>query len=371
MRIPKPHWKKSHKCYYVKIGKTFHRLDPDETKAREMWQDLLSKQNIKDGTTPSRNIPVRDLLYLFLEWVHKHRAYDTYKWYRKYLHGNDGQLKNGDGTTSKSKYAEAGFANFVPAKLSIRDLKPFHLENWLDSRYAGADSDTVCAAIKAVTRALNWGRDDMGYIDKNPLTGFKRPFTEGRGADAYLTPDQWEKLIDAIKDGCHDVEPFLDYVTVMKETGCRPQEIRKVEARHLDHTHKRWVFPNEENPKARKREKRIVMLGDEAYRICRRLAVKYPEGPLFRNCDGKAWTNFAVSCRCRRLSEKLGFKVFAYAIRHTFATEAIINGANVITIARLMGHKDLTMLNRIYQHVMEDKQHLEETRQRATERLGA
>ena len=33
MRDPKPHWKKSHKCWYVKIDGQFHRLDPDKPQA--------------------------------------------------------------------------------------------------------------------------------------------------------------------------------------------------------------------------------------------------------------------------------------------------------------------------------------------------
>jgi site-specific recombinase XerD len=67
------------------------------------------------------------------------------------------------------------------------------------------------------------------------------------------------------------------------------------------------------------------------------------------------------------LSEKIGFAVCPYSIRHTFATQSIINGVDVVTIAALMGHKDLEMLNRIYQHVQKNKPYLKEALRKAIE----
>lgn len=163
-------------------------------------------------------------------------------------------------------------------------------------------------------------------------------------------------------------DPFADYVTVMRQTGCRPQEIRKVEARHLNHERKEWNFPRAESKG--KKEPRTVHLGDVAYEICKRLAAKYPEGPIFRNRYGKPWTENAVAQRFEEISRKVGFRVFAYAVRHTFASEAIIAGVDLITVARLMGHKDLTMLNQIYEHVSKDRAHIEDARRRATERIA-
>ena len=174
-------------------------------------------------------------------------------------------------------------------------------------------------------------------------------------------PDQWKALVDAVQNLA-----FLDYITVMKETGCRPQEIRKVESRHLDRKNQCWVFPIDESKG--KREKRIVHLTDQAFEICQRLALKHPEGPLFRNTQGRPWTNYALNCMCQRLDKKLGFRVFPYAIRHTFATDAIIRGVGLQEIAELMGHKDLTMLTRIYQHIKKDHRHLKRALETATGR---
>jgi integrase/recombinase XerC len=360
MRIPQPHWKESHKCHYVKLKGKFHRLDPDKGKAFEMYRELLSRFNMREGLTAAKNLTARDLLATFLDWVERNRELATFQWYRKYIVGTCGK---------KGKFTAAGFSNFLPEKLLVKDLKPYHLENWLYSRYPKADSDTVAGAITAIQRAFNWAAE-QGYIEASPIRKVKKPEKEGRGEHAYLTAEQWDELVLEVKNGLreNEIEAFLDYITVMRETGCRPQEIRKVESRHINHDNHEWVF---ERLKSKgKREQRVVVLGDAAYQICRKWALRYPDGPIFRNSDGKPWTNFAVACRYKRLSDKLGFKVFAYAIRHTFATEAIIGGADVITVARLMGHKDLSMLNRVYQHVTKDRGHMEAARRKATDRVA-
>jgi integrase len=92
----------------------------------------------------------------------------------------------------------------------------------------------------------------------------ERPERKARGEDAYLMPDQWEQLVACVKPG----DPFHDVITVMKETGCRPQEIRRVEARHLDRKDKCWVFPIEESKGKKK----------NALSICRIMRLRFVSG---------------------------------------------------------------------------------------------
>ena len=190
-----------------------------------------------------------------------------------------------------------------------------------------------------------------------------------------MNPDQWNQLVEAIKArsrGEKGTEAFLDYCVVMRQTGCRPQEIRIVEARHIDHSGKRWVFDPEESKGWEKSgNRRIVNLSEEAYQICHKLALKTLTGPIFRNSNDKPWNPQVITNRFQLLSKDLGFKVFAYALRHTFATEALLNGADVITVARLLGHSDLTMLNSVYQHVTRDRAHLETAIKKATARVAS
>jgi site-specific recombinase XerD len=79
---------------------------------------------------------------------------------------------------------------------------------------------------------------------------------------------------------------------------------------------------------------------------------------LFRTSLGRPWTRHALGDRLYQDGKKLGFRVCPYAVRHTFATDAIIRGVDLQTIATLMGHVDLKMLSRIYQHIRKRSDHL-------------
>lgn len=332
MREPKPYFKASHKCWYVQIGNKQHRLDPDEKTAWQLYRQLMAgNHDSQAAATPAAKVV--DHVVEFLDWTEKNCAAGTYQWYRKHLDS---------------------FAKHVGVKLRTLDLKPLHVSRWLDAHYAQTSDGYKRGAITAVKRCFNW-LADQGYIKDNPVGRMKRPRYIPRGDEAYISAEQWAKLASAVRDGQreHDNACFIDFLTVLHETGCRPQEIKAVEACYLNHANRQWVFPQVAS-KGRVFQ-RIVQLTDAAYEICRRLALKHPGGPLFRNADGRPWTNYAVACRFDRLEKKVGFKVCAYAFRHTFATDKIIAGLPLPEIAALMGHQDMTMILNVYQHYQRAK----------------
>ena len=101
------------------------------------------------------------------------------------------------------------------------------------------------------------------HIDRSPIRHVELPTAWPR--DLYLTPEQWDSLVAAVSKS-HDGGRLLDLITAMKETGCRPQEARRVEARHLDRESRCWVFPVDESKG--KKDKRVVLLTDRVFEIC-------------------------------------------------------------------------------------------------------
>ena len=282
---------------------------------------------------------VVDLLERFLEHHHlKDSADATYRFYA---------------------HALSSFGRFI-GNLRVSHLKPHHVDEWIDRDHRTVKRATPKGTIdtgkptsdnyrrnliRAVKAAFRWA-ERREHIDRSPIRHVELPTARPR--DVYLTPEQWATLVAAVSKS-HDGGCLLDLITAMKETGCRPQEARRVEARHFDRDGRCWIFPVDESKG--KQEKRVVLLTDRVYETCQRLALKHPEGPLFRTSVGHPWTGRTFSYRLYRLSKKLGFHVCPYAIRHTFATDAIIRGVDLQTIATLMGHVDLGMLSRIYQHI--------------------
>ena len=129
-----------------------------------------------------------------------------------------------------------------------------------------------------------------------------------------------------------------------------------MEDHHYDRAARTWDFVVEESKG--KRDRRTVLLSDAAFEICQRLALKHPEGPIFRDRRGKPWTATALDRECEKLSKLVGFHLTPYMVRHTFATRKILAGVDLISIAALMGHRNLTTLSRVYAHVMRRQDHL-------------
>lgn len=336
-RQPKPHYKKSHKAWYLNLSGKQVRLASEEEgkeKAMDVYYQVMAGR-----LPPQQDQSAAVILHRFLQY-HENSPASTRQFYSRPIRS---------------------FINFIGPALRVSDLQPYHVENWLTERHkykrlkSGKLTDKLTSStyrhnlVRAVKSGFQWA-EDKGYISKSPVRKVKVPPQYSRGDDAYLEPEQWAKVLT-----CDDAH-LLDLLVVMHETGCRPLEVRRGESCHFDRAAKCWEFPIVDSKG--KKEKRIVLLSDRAFEICQRLALKNPEGPIFRNHRGKVWTTTGLDRECAKLSRKLQFRVTPYMVRHTFATEKIIQGIDLVTIATLMGHVDLKMLMKVYQHIRKRGEHL-------------
>jgi integrase len=144
-------------------------------------------------------------------------------------------------------------------------------------------------------RALNWATG-QGYIPFSPIAKMERP--EGGTRTLTISPEEFAELLGKNRD-VH----FRDLLEFSWEAGGRPQEVKGLEARHVDWKRSLCVYHYLE---AKKEKTRVIYLTDKALSMVRRLAKTNPEGKLFRNTRGEPWTANAVRCRFKRLEEKVG-----------------------------------------------------------------
>ena len=239
----------------------------------------------------------------------------------------------------------------------------------------------------------------MGLIEASPVRHIEKPRAGRR--DVIITPGEYAWILGRVRD-----EPFRDLLVVCWETGCRPQEVLAVEARHVDPNGGRWVFPPDEAKG--KKAHRVIYLTDRALEITRRLMASHPEGPSFRNTDGRSWHPYALNCRFGRLRlahgrgriEQLGLvppiikrldvvrrrdpetraaheqevlhrreriaelarehgtKWCLYHFRHSFATRMLETGIDALTVSALLGHADGAMLAKVYSHLSKNGAYL-------------
>ncbi len=257
--FPKPFFRASRKLWYVEVRGKQINLGRDKEQAFKKYHQILAAEQDQQPVCFPDNALVVVLCDTFLGWVEKHRSAATYGWYQQRLQS---------------------FAS-IYATLTINELKPFHVQLWVDAMSIG--QTTRRNYDRVIKCAIKWSKQ-QGYINENPIAELEAPSAERR--EDTISPQQFEKMLTVIP--CQN---FRDLLTVSFETGCRPQEIRAVEARHFDAKNKLWLFPKSESKM--KRKARVVYLTDKAVKICSRLAKLNPNGVLFTNANGKPWTSDA------------------------------------------------------------------------------
>lgn len=379
-RRPEPFWREARACYFVQIGKRQVRLDPDEATAWRLYHELMARPPEAKVAVAAPTL-VLEVLDQFLDWVQKNKAPRTYAWYRENLQR---------------------FARAIPRGMKLAELKPFHVTRAMPAEWA---NNTKHDFISAVKRAFNWALDEE-LIERNPVGRMKKPQREAR--EMAVSPAEFAAVMAAIPN------PELRLlVEAAWETGSRPQELRKAEARFVEED--RIVFPVRESKG--KKYRRVIYLTARAREIVAELAELHPEGELFRNTEGRPWTKDAINCAfcrlqlalgrgeleasgrmptppkldlsgvaperraearaahrqaarrwhrdVRRLAREGGKKFHLGAFRKGFATEALKKGVDTVTVAHLMGHRDPSMVSRVYGLVHQDPAHMREAAERA------
>ena len=334
---PKPFFRPLRGLWYVQIDGKQHNLGSDKTAAFSAYHALMQQRSVVHESPQNPISTTQQLVVVivdeFLDWTEKNRAHDTFIWYKDRINS---------------------FCKTIDAAMTVADLKPHHVNKWVDSQTAlAAGSRRNC--ITAIKRAMKWA-EESGYIERSPLRYMKKP--AGGRKEQVVTAAQYKVLLARTND-----QEFKDLLTVTWETGCRPQESLRVEARHVDLNGGRWLFPASESKN--KRTPRVVYLTPTALKITSQLAAKYPQGPIFRNVNGRPWTPYATNCRFKRAKKKVGVKVSLYALRHTWINRMLINGVDAFTVATLAGHSDPSMLAKHYAHLSQAPGYLAQQAARA------
>jgi len=376
-----PFWRSDRSCYYVQHGTRHVRLSPDKDEAWRLWHEFMARPPEEKEKPPvsGPDVLAVEILDAYLDWCKNNKAERTYEW----------ALEN-----------IQRFAQALPKGLKVSELKPYHLTTAMEPFVHWANN-TKHDFISAVKRAFSWAVDEE-RIEKNPLARVKKPTREAR--EFAVSPAEYATIIEAIPD-----PNFRDLIELNWECGARPQEIRKIEARLFDAENSRIVFP----PKEAKGKKyyRIMYLTPRAKEIVARLARANTHGPILLNSDGKPWTKDAINCAfCRlqiilgrrimkangedtkrapsfkeknfepdqlaeakkayhenlkkrrreinKLAIELGKKYHLGAFRKGFASQALKNGVDTVTLAHILGHRDPSMVSKVYGLVQQDPEHM-------------
>lgn len=231
----------------------------------------------------------------------------------------------------------------VPAWLaekSIHEITQADIEGWLDGLDVSRKRiNNLLIPIRGAFRKAH--RD--GEIKQNPLIGLR---TQARKTETEIDPFSKEEVDSLSGVYCGPLWMFWAW------TGLRSGELAGLEWRDLDRQARSIAVRRsvrsgrEKGPKTRAGS-RVVRLLDPAWRVLG----TGDEGPVFRNpvSGGRFDTDRQLREAFRRACAESGVRYrYPYQLRHTFASWALSSGENPMWVARQMGHKDVSMVLRVY-----------------------
>jgi integrase len=324
------------KAYYITIKKKKIRLSADKEEAGRKYHSLMAKDS-----SAGESLQIKDLCDLYLDDAKKQKK-----------------------AAESIEYYEIKFAQFNAKypSLTVSTIRPHHVKTWALSKTAPSTQRNCIQSIKA---AMRFGKADGYYEGDNPIALLKPPAAGAR--NVWVKPDEFAKILTFVKS-----EPFKQLLIFTYETGARPVEVVRLEKRHFDEPNSRFVIPKLEAKG--KRSIRYIYLNDNCLRIVKELVEKHPTGKLFRTVNNEPFNRNRTSAHFERVQarqakafmiehnikrngkltraqiQKYATRYNLYSFRHSFANNALDNGIDGLTVCNLMGHKDITMLARVYGH---------------------
>lgn len=215
---------------------------------------------------------------------------------------------------------------------------------------------TINNYLRNIRVFLNW-LDESYILSKNPMQNIK-PLRTTRKSKDFINDEDFIKLV-----GLLDKSYFSEYrdfimINLMLDTGMRLGECTTLLLDDLDVSH-RVIHLREDETKGRK--DRVVFFSEKTERMLRRW-IQYKDRyvetaylfPIKSNGGhvsvGTFETNFKHYLRRAGLSENIS----PHCLRNNFAKRCLMNGMDIYTLSRILGHSSVEVTENAYLDLTEE-----------------
>jgi integrase len=213
------------------------------------------------------------------------------------------------------------------------------------------NSTTANHYLILVRRMLNLAVK-WGLLEKNPASGVDK-FKELPHRERYLTKEELPRFLRSLD--LQDDRLSVAAIKLLLFTGCRKGEILAL--RWEDVQEGRLFLPMPKNGKSRS-----VILNAKAKEVIAGLRERKEQVPLTRDSlyvfpsrDGSRKKHIIdLRVPFEKVCEAAGIEgLRIHDLRHSFATIAVMAGASLYDVQKLLGHSDVSMTQR-YAHMVDD-----------------
>ncbi len=228
----------------------------------------------------------------------------------------------------------------------LSDIKASMITSCRDALVESKKSNaTVNRYLAALSHLFTVGLNEWEWIDSNPMSKVSK-LKEPRGRVRFLTQDELERLYKACKQSKN--QDLYTVVILALSTGARKMEIWGLHWNNVDLINERIILEETKN-----NERRAIPLKWEALDLLREKAsirrldtdLVFPGKKPWKPMDFRApWIEALKQAKIEDFRW--------HDLRHTAASYLAMNGATLMEIAHVLGHKTLDMVKR-YSHLSE------------------
>ena len=220
---------------------------------------------------------------------------------------------------------------------------------------------TVNRSLAALSACFSYAVKEKEWIERNPCRNVRRS-KESKGRDRFLTEDELDRLLTA----CRPHPDLYLALLLALITGARQGELMTLHWDQVNFSKKTITLPETKND-----EKRTIPLVGEASSLLKKRA---KARDISNDCIFPS-TEFAVKSKYinlrdpwdKAMSEANILDFRWHDIRHTAASYLTMMGVTHVELAKILGHKTLSMVLR-YSHLNTD--HIVTTGEKLAARLG-
>lgn len=174
-----------------------------------------------------------------------------------------------------------------------------------------------------------------GWCDGNPVAEIRKPSAEGSERTKVLTAEEEDAYFAHAKGNLYDV------AKIMILQGCRPEEVMGLRKTNYSRQRGQVLIAGGKTKAARRW---ITLCGESAAILDQRMGLPgewlFPSDRIKGGHLQQLHTQHDVACR----AAEVGFVL--YDLRHTFATRFAQNGGDLATLAAILGHSSLRIVQK-------------------------
>ena len=292
------------------------------------------------------------------------RAKKTISWYLQMLSKFNQFLGESATITDVTLHSARAFIAHLQEKTSRWEDHPIS-----PAQEGGLSPYTIHGYVRTLKVFGSWLAEE-GFAGINPFLRLKRPRLPQPMIEV-LTDEEIGAIVGSINPNCRQGMRMYLVVLLLLDTGMRANELLGISLNDIDlgnQTVKVWGKGDKE---------RIVPFGPTTKKALMRYIGAWRPEPsaegveqLVLSMQGSPLSYDALSHLIKRLGVSNGVpRLRAHLFRHTFAVKYLMNGGDVMSLKRILGHSTLKVTQQ-YMHLAESHIQVQHSKYSPVERLN-